>query len=304
MDLKRIKVYGTVILKGHILNWPWRSHIERRRIRGEVTQKAVCSYLQQFVPEHITDDSGRRIKDDGQEERIFTIWLQGEEKAPEIVKACLRSIRHNCSQQLVVLDSRTLPEWISLPDHIIRKWQEGKIRAAHFADICRVELLYRYGGIWMDATCFATSAVPEEIMAEDFFIYLSGNRLKGLYSFVQNCFFRSRKGDYLLKAWREAILNYWESEDSIIDYFAHQLLFKVTVEKNPEAMRHFARMPHIAQDPTHTVWEEHKDDMFDRDIFERLTKDAFFQKTEYKSRSAKDPVRGSFSDVMQNMYRQ
>ncbi len=301
-----------IVLKGHILNWPWRGHLERRRRRGEVTRKAVCEYLEPFVPDSIPEDAPTDLNDAGNPERtrpdgengerIFTIWLQGEDKAPEIVKACIGSIRHNCKAQLVVLDCESLAEWISLPDCIIRKWKEGKIRPAHFADICRVELLYRYGGVWMDATCFATSDIPAEIMDEDFFIYLSGDRLKGSYSFVQNCFFRSVKGSYLIRAWREAIFNYWKAEDSIIDYFAHQLLFRLTVVKNHRAARLFGKMPHVVQDPTHELWFGHRDEAFDKEEFARLTGGAFYQKTEYKSKSAREPVPGSYADVMRKMY--
>ena len=339
MNPDRIKVYLPIILYGHIFNWPWRPHLLRRQIRGEITQDAVCRYLDRYVSPCYHDEAGskrcvRPVQGSAGEERqyttekaecrttpetgpatpasghattpdrerIFTIWLQGEDNAPAIVRACLRSIRHNCRQELTVIDERSLQDWIILPDYIMEKWKAGKIRAAHFADICRVELLYRYGGIWMDATCFATSPVPQQITDEDFFIYLSGSRLKGMYSFVQNCFFRAKKGNYLLGAWRDSIFRYWAAEDSIIDYFAHQLLFKVTVGKNPDARRLFEGMPHIVQDPTHTVWEEYRDRPFDRETFDRLTAGAFFQKTEYKSDSARHPVPGSFSETMQNMY--
>lgn len=303
MNFARIKTGAETILYGHILNWPWRSRQERRRVRGAATEKAVSRYLERYVPsvadirEDITD------KEEPGQERIFSIWLQGEANAPGIVQASLRSIRHNCPQELVVLDEKSLPEWISLPGYIMDKWKAGKIRPAHFADICRVELLYRYGGVWLDATCFVTSPIPQWITDEDFFIYLGGNTLKGSYAFVQNCFFRSRKGDLLVKVWREAIFAYWAAEDRTIDYFVHQLLFKMAVHNNPQAGEHFDRMPHIEQDPTHTLWWEYRDRPFDREIYERVTAGAFFQKTEYKSGSARHPVPGSFSDVMQQMYK-
>ncbi len=303
MNFRKIRKDLKIVIRGHILNWPWRSREERRRVRGTVTQEAVCDYLSKYT-DHI-----RSIEDDGEEsvtgeERIFSIWLQGEEKAPEIVKACFRSIRHNCSQELVVLDDRTLWEWIELPEYIIRKRNEGKIRPAHFADICRVELLYRYGGLWLDATDFVTSPVPDEIMNEDFFIYMSGSRLNGWYSFVQNCFFRARKGNFLLKAWRSMIHEYWRNEDEIADYFAHQLMFMMVVENNAAAAEHFAAMPKIGQDPTHTVWWQHRSDPFNQELFRELTEGSFYQKTEFKSKDARSPKKGSFSDVMQNMYRQ
>lgn len=299
MNIQRIKTYLRIALYGHVLNWPWLPEMERRRRRGEVTRNAVLDYLQRYAP-FIAD-----IPEDGpsdpEPERIFSIWLQGEDNAPDIVKACYRSIRCCCSQELVILDAETLSRWIELPDYIMHKWREGRIRPAHFTDICRTELLYRHGGVWMDATDFATAPIPDYVMGEDFFIFRSDGTQSGSYAFVQNCFFRARKGNYLLKAWNTAIQTYWKYEDSTVDYFVHQLLFGLTVGCNPRARALYEKVPVRAQGATHALWWDYRDRPFCREEFDRVTAGSFFQKTEYKSRSAASPVPGSFSDVMQKM---
>ena len=230
------------------------------------------------------------------------MWLQGEAAAPEIVKACWRSIRANSSRELVVLDSSSLPDWIELPGHVTDKWRRGLIRPAHFTDICRVALLHRYGGYWMDATDFLPMELPEWMDRQDFFVYMSGERQRGWYSFIQNCFIRGRRGNYLLALWLNAMEVYWEHENSAIDYFVHQLLFRKAVESDPEAGRLFAAMPRIVQDPTHTVWFENASRPFDPELFRTLTSAAAFQKTEYKSSDASSPVPGSFADALMKMY--
>lgn len=299
MNTGKIGLYLRIAVCGHILNWFWSPSAVRRRRRGDATSKAVMKYLQRYVP------YVRNIPEDGpaeeEPERIFSIWLQGEENAPAIVKACFRSMRKFCRQELVVLDSNNLGDWIELPSYIMDKWKRGCIRPAHFSDICRTELLYRHGGVWMDATGFMTAPVPESIMNEDFFIFMSGDSVSGSYAFVQNCFFRARKGNYLLKAWNTAIRTYWEYENSTVDYFVHQMLFRLAVENNPKAAALFGRMPQISQDPTHALWWNYRDKPFSQEEFDRVTAGSFFQKTEYKSRSASVPVPGSFSDVMQRL---
>ncbi len=289
---------------GHILNWFWRPRLERRRIREEVKLRAdelyTNRYLHKYIPAivNVPEDVPAN---DNTVERIFTIWLQGEEKAPNIVKACFRTMRHHCSQELIVLDENTIGDWITLPDYIMEKYRDGRISRAHYADICRVELLYRYGGIWLDATAFVTRPVPDEIMKEDFFIYKSGS----WHYFVQNCFIRSRRGNYLIKAWREAMFAYWKGEDGIIDYFAHQKMFRMVVENNPIAAEYYEAMPKVSQDPTHLLWWHRRcrNTPFDRKLYEELTAGAFFQKTEYHSPAAQHPASGSFSEYMQNLYR-
>ena len=332
MTRGRFSTKAEIVLRGHILNWPWRSRLERRRARGAATRDAVCAYLDRYVSEFlgmpytpaedagqpapygsgqpvpgspaqpVPDSFGQASPGDSGKERIFSIWLQGEQSAPDIVKACWRSIRANSSRELVVLDSGSIGDWIELPPHVTDKWRRGLIKPAHFTDICRVALLYRYGGYWMDATDFLPAELPEWIDDRDFFVYMSGERLRGWYAYIQNCFIRARRGNYLLALWLNAILVYWSHEDSAIDYFVHQLLFMKAVGSDPRAAELFAAMPKIVQDPTHELWFGNASKPFDPELFRSLTAAAAFQKTEYRSSDAVSPRPGSFADAMMKMY--
>jgi hypothetical protein len=164
-----------------------------------------------------------------------------------------------------------------------------------------VELLYRYGGYWLDSTGFVTAPIPDWIEAQDYFMYLTGDNYNiggSPYSFCQNCFKRARRGAFLLAAWRAMILDYWKKENHTFDYFMHQLLFKTLVENDARAKKYFAKMPHVAQDPTHALWWTYQNQPFDKKIFDDVTSGAFFQKTTY--RGSDNPVPGSFADVMIN----
>ena len=168
MNLARAIAMSDVILRGHILNWFWRSREHRRAVRSDVISKIIPKFFKRYLPAAAAIPERKVVKND-KNEKIFTIWLQGEENAPELVKACFRSVRKNCKQELVVLDEKTLFDYIKLPDVIMEKRKKGMIKNAHFADICRVELLYNYGGFWLDSTGFATGPIPDWIVKEDFF---------------------------------------------------------------------------------------------------------------------------------------
>ena len=300
MKIARNYALFKIVLFGHILNPWWKSRIERRKTRTNLTAKIVSKYLKRYLPAVDSVEETTPIKDD-KNDKIFTIWLQGEENAPALVKACFRSVRRHCKQELIVLDANTIFDYISLPDVIVQKYKDGKIGHAHFADICRVELLYKYGGYWLDSTGFVTAPIPDWIEEQDFFVYLTGDNYNiggSPYSFMQNCFIRSRKGAYLLAAWRAMILDYWMHEDHIFDYFMHQLLFKTLVSNNATAGKYFDKMPHVAQDPTHALWWAYQDKPFDKKVFDEMTSGAFFQKTTY--RGSDNPKPGSFADVMIN----
>lgn len=301
MGLAKAIAMSDVIIRGHILNWFWRDRKTRRAIRSDVISQVIPRYFKRYLPAAAAVKERKVVKDD-KNEKIFTIWLQGEENAPELVKACFRSVRKNCKQELIVLDEKTLFDYITLPEVIMEKRRKGMIKNAHFADICRVELLYNYGGFWLDSTGFATAPIPDWIVKEDFFVYMAGQKVGSPYSFMQNCFIRSRKGAYLLDAWRAMILDYWMHENHNFDYFMHQLLFKTLVLNDERAKKYFAEMPHVDQDTTHMLWWSYKDKPFDQEIFDKVTSGSFFQKLTY--RGSNNPVPGSFVDVMINkMYK-
>ena len=299
--MRRFWYYIRVALFGHLLNPLWLSRLDRRRVRGRAIRKAALACLRpnaaavRDVPEDQPDRTAPR--------RVYTLWLQGQEQAPPVVRACLDSIRRYAGAELVVLDGQTVFDWITLPDRIVDLWKTGKMRAAHFADICRVELLYRYGGVWMDATCDLDAPLPAWLWEADFFVYQGGEVGLGAYSGIQNCFIRAAKGAYLLKVWREAILAYWVKEDSTVDYFVHQLLFSQAVAANPRAAALYAEMPSLIQDPTHVLWYDYADQPYDEALLHEVCAKALFQKMDYKFPAATDPVPGSFAAHLLAPYR-
>ena len=296
MNIAKMWAMTRVALRGHILNWLWRSREHRRAVRSDVISRIIPSYFKRYLPAAAEIPERKVVRDD-EYEKIFTLWLQGEENAPDLVKACFRSVRRHCKQELIVLDENSVFDYITLPQEIVDKYRAGKIARAHFADICRVQLLYEHGGFWLDSTGFVTAPIPDWIVEQDFFVYMVGN-VGSPYSFMQNCFIRARKGAYLLDAWRAMIIDYWMHENHNFDYFMHQLLFKTLVENDARAKKYFAEMPHVDQDPTHMLWWDYKDKPFDADVFDHVTDGAFFQKLTY--RGADKPLQGSFADVMIN----
>ena len=91
-------------------------------------------------------------------------WLQGLEDAPEVVKACHRSLTRHLGAigyRIVVIDEKNWREYIDLPDYVIRRREKKEIPPAHFADLLRLELLIKYGGTWIDSTVLCTGEAPD-----------------------------------------------------------------------------------------------------------------------------------------------
>ena len=92
---------------------------------------------------------------------IWWCWLQGLDAAPPIVKACYNSLKQLTGYSLVVIDNSNWREYVELPGYIVEKWEKGRIPAAMFSDLLRVELLIRYGGTWIDSTVLCTGVVND-----------------------------------------------------------------------------------------------------------------------------------------------
>lgn len=278
-------------ISAHLLVPLWKSREERRYLRKQVVAKLCEAYVSD-LPVVVPKDA---IPERLPKEYIFSIWLQGEDQAPRIVRSCWDSIRRHCTEELVILDAESICNWIDLPEDFLKRWRNSKIKPAHVADLCRVELLWKYGGYWMDATDYMCHPMPEFITQSQFFMYMGDD--DDYSPFIQNCFIRAFAHHPLVGAWREVIRTYWERHSKACDYFLPHRLFRHIVTHNSELSKMFNEMPHVNHLCTHSVrWCGYWDSPFDQEMLSSMTSDGAFQKLEYKSESSRNPLPGSFAD--------
>lgn len=271
------------IWEAHIANPLWIEKGRRREIRSEKFFNYKETYLKKYIP------YARRIplpqvesedKDSGND-TIFSIWFQGVENAPELIQACLKSQQERYPDKFKLLSLDDIRNYVDIPEFIWEKYDKGEIGPAHFSDICRLELLYRYGGYWMDATCLMTGNIPDNIAATDFFMYVPGKEMLE-FMFVQNCFIRGKKGNPLVRMWLDLIYEYWKHEQKAIHYFVGHMLFKMLVTYNEEAKRLIEKMPKIDMFPSHVLWHSIGDHPYNKEEFDKMCREAFFQKCNIK----------------------
>ena len=282
-------------LFAHLLVPFWMNRKERRALRNRVMTELCEAYVKDLpvvVPENAVPERSPK-------EYIFSMWLQGEQNAPRIVKSCWESVRRNCNEELVVLDSDSIGSWINLPEVVWEKWKSGRMKSCHFTDICRVELLWKYGGYWMDATDYMCHPMNEMIARLPFFLYMGD---KEEYSpFVQNCFIRAYAHHPIIGAWKEMLRLYWEHHSKAFDYFLPHRLLRYVVMNNSIIAGLFDQMPHVCHNCTHTIrWGGNWDKPFDAALCSQLTAEGAFQKLEYKSASARNPFPDTFADYFVN----
>lgn len=185
-----------------------------------------------------------------QSKNIWWCWLQGEDNAPELCKACLRSVRRNFSDYKITIISETnLSDYVKIPDFILTKYKKGIIGRAHFADILRTMLLVKYGGVWVDSTVYCTGR-NDDLLKEPLFVYQDWKFDREQACICSNWFLSARKGDPILRTTLDLVLEYWRHHNYAINYFFYHLFFHMATERYNDE---WVSMPRYSNIPPHLL---------------------------------------------------
>lgn len=102
---------------------------------------------------------------------VWTMWWQGEEQMPPIVKACIRSMHRHVSKnvKIVLLTKDNYSDYVKIPSYILDKVEKKLITLTHLSDIIRMALLAEHGGMWLDSTLYVTKDIPDDMVTRGFF---------------------------------------------------------------------------------------------------------------------------------------
>lgn len=145
--------------------------------------------------------------------RIFALWLQGEEKAPPLVKMCLRRWRRlNPTYELKVLD-------LADANEILKDFPLTGRQMHHqaFSDVLRINLMKGQGGVWVDATTFPACPLDDwlpEAAKSGFFAFEGHRRPVD----VDSWFLAAAPGHTIPLLWWQAIERYWYKPRSLITF--------------------------------------------------------------------------------------
>jgi len=139
---------------------------------------------------------------------IWFMWLQGFDDAPMLVKKCWDSWRmRNSGWDIVFLDEGSLDKYLNLQSLGIRSENVSK---QTLSDLVRINLLARYGGVWVDATCFCCVSLDAwlgEYTESGFFAFYKPGRDRLLSSWFLAC----AETCHLVSKWRDESNEYWNN---------------------------------------------------------------------------------------------
>ncbi len=168
--------------------------------------------------------------------KVWVCWLQGMDKAPLIVKKCYESLQKNMpGRDIILITADNIFDYVQFPNYIIDKWRTGQIANTHLTDLLRLELLIRYGGMWVDATVFCSdSNIPDYYFNSDLFMYQCLKPGRDGHSHLMSSWLISAKtNNKILMATRKLCYEYWKTHNYLIDYYLLHDFMSIVFEFYP-----------------------------------------------------------------------
>lgn len=210
---------------------------------------------------------------------IWVCWLQGMDNAPKLVQRCYESLKSNMKgYKINVITEENMFEYIEIPDYIVTKWKKGIISFAHFSDVIRVNLLVKYGGVWIDSTVLCTdNLLNNRLENSPLFVYKSIMRGSNVIS-ASNWFISSVPKNPILVLVQNLLYEYWKTENVIIHYYLFHIFFTLATEKYPEIWNKVVSFNNISP---HILVNE-LNDTFSQERYDEIKKMSSFHKLNYK----------------------
>lgn len=248
----------------------------------------IMSFLNENFSESILKYNNTVLPDEiisSNDYRIWVFWAQGISNAPELVKACNKNLNNLNSGRVVNIDLQNLNEYIEIPDEIFKKIDRGIISLTHLSDIVRFKLLSKYGGVWLDSTCWVNKELPSWLYEQDFFSVKSeGLKPLPLCSDSRWCTWSlgTNRLNYLLFAFvSEVLIEYALNCDYWIEYLLIDYIMLLAYEKYDYVKETLDVLPenNTKRNNLHFMLNEE----FDKNKYQELIKDDWLFKLSYKS---------------------
>jgi hypothetical protein len=172
---------------------------------------------------------------------IWVCWWQGYDNAPELVQMCVQSIIRNIPTDIAELHFITMDnvgDYITLPQWIIDRYVNEQMSDTHLSDILRFGLLYRYGGMWLDATYYVTAPIPAELLTKRSFYSVKVPVPTWHQDIAHGCWsanlLSGEAGNLVFRYLLNGLYAYWQMQEQAIDYELMDYIIMVGYRNFPE----------------------------------------------------------------------
>ena len=209
---------------------------------------------------------------------IWIYWKQGFDKAPDIVKVCVKSVKKNCNQEIILLDDSNLKDYLEFPKYIIDKTKKGFISAAAFSDLVRLSLLEHFGGTWIDATVFLSGNLPEYITNSELFMFQDSFGLIENPAKIASWFIHSKPHNVIIKESRNMFFEYFKKQNHVIEYLLVYIFLGISFDIHKDE---YSKMPYVNSEYCRMLFNNLNNE-FDLNKYKFITELTKINKLSYK----------------------
>ncbi|WP_373117858.1 capsular polysaccharide synthesis protein [Holdemania massiliensis] len=196
------------------------------------------------------NDLNRKYQKKESSVRNDVVWQYWDQiHKPELIEMCVASVVKNSNQKCLELNDKILKKWYIPTITIKSKKDKGLITKTHFSDIIRVNLLYNYGGCWLDSTLFLTSNI-DFIFDNEFWTIKIGNDDSPIKGNWAGFSLATRQGNKLMYYLTNLFELYWERYDTMIDYFLIDIFIYILYSRDPDIK---AMIDNVPQNNIHCI---------------------------------------------------
>ena len=272
--------------------------IVRLAVQNRIFQrlkKQNAKLVEQFVKDHPCQEKFEHRK------TIWTIWLQGMDKAPKMVQRCYESMKeHIHDREIVVITEDNYSDYVCFPDYIMRKYKAGIISKVHFADLLRVELLTQYGGTWLDGTVFCSGFISGKhdfYLNSDLFLFQDLKPgFDGHAAAISSWMITASAKQNIMLLTRELLHNYWRNHDYAVDYFILHDFFQIAIDAYPDEWK---KVIPVSNSIPHILLLRLFDE-YDDNVWKTVSDMTPFHKLTHKYQVEQEHILGTYFDVIVN----
>ena len=251
--------------------------IKNKNVYSEYTRCKEYNKLQKKYSSQISEGVDTSLEQK-KSNKIWICWLQGINNAPDLVKACVNSVKLSMpGKEIIILTNENISQYIEIPQFIIEKKNKGIISFAHYTDILRTALLCKYGGGWIDSTVLCTSnGLPEYIENNSLFVYKQLDIYKKDIAPVElsNWLIFSYSNNPILLLTLKLLYLYWEDHNHLTHYFIYHILFTLSARRYDEIWK---KVPTFNNHSPHILQQELCND-YDPERWKQIKKMSDFHK--------------------------
>ena len=252
-------------------------------------KNASMQYLKPYLKDVEKNLKNYDVLNDCHSNKVWTMWLQDE--IPEIVEVCLKTIK-KIYPETIIITEKNLQNFVEVPKHIQSKYKNKQISMPHYSDYIRCLLLEKYGGLWLDASLYMLDKVPEFITKQEFFILTEPTQKA-----ISNFFIYSKSNNYIIKAMRIFLEQYWQKERKAINYFFFHHFFMLLCKKNKNCKQYFKQMKHWTNAQIR-YFVDHPQTNFNQNLWEYLKITSFMYKINRKDLNAMNNPNGFYHYIL------